>query len=249
MLEKIFVLQYYKTMNAAKIIKIITPIFVISIITVFLIQPPESAIKLAKEKIDTAKTGVANLAAGLKKGPENNSAKNPPTDSQTANVYSGLSPEKEQKYISTIEALEQELNEWKSRDPEIKETIKTITKEVPVEKIVVKEIVIKEPCNYNIPIIKYVNAVPEANSAVIRWETDKLTKSEISIWGGGFAEPEIFPSAFPTATHHRVTITGLNPLTLYRYEIRAYTMKNGEILGESKETGAFSTDVEETEEE
>lgn len=211
-------------------------ILVILTFSAFTIQSLESMEKFAKEKIEFARAKIIKQEKPEQKTEEPKKVLNM---SQLGGICSLSEIDKEQKYEEIIQALKDEIEKLKSQEPKTK--IKEVIKEVPVEKIVVREVIKKEECNYNTPYIKFVDVTTTANSAIIKWETDKVTKSEVSINGGSFAEPTIFPSAFGSASKHRVDINSLTPLTFYNYEIRAFVIKNGEVVGTAKKSGGFAT--------
>ncbi|MFC1625327.1 hypothetical protein ACFL1O_00380 [Patescibacteria group bacterium] len=144
-----------------------------------------------------------------------------------------------------IKNLEEQLENLLAEGPEIKEIIKEVLVEKIVIKEVIKEVVKEVPCEQDAPQITSIEVVPDINSAIIKWGTDRLTKSEVVVTGGGIVGQKIISSVFDLASNHRVNVTGLKANTSYDYEISATTIRSRKMLGTTKKSGSFVTELEE----
>ncbi|MCL7413497.1 MAG: DUF1349 domain-containing protein, partial [ANME-2 cluster archaeon] len=67
-------------------------------------------------------------------------------------------------------------------------------------------------------IISNVETIADASSATIRWDTDKLSTSEVAYGSSkDYGHGSVVNSTLVTS--HEITLTGLNPGTLYHYQI------------------------------
>ncbi len=130
-------------------------------------------------------------------------------------------------FQNKIKKLEKQIEDLLTKSTEIKEVIK----EVPVEKIITKEVLVPQTCptcpvceqsinQTEIPQIISVSVDSDITSARIEWQTNIPTESKIFISGGSL-DSKIFPSFSGTSTRHITEISNLKGNQIYSFEIEA----------------------------
>lgn len=159
---------------------------------------------------------------------------------QTASVLDSLKvtedfEEMKEVYEITIENLEAKIEELKSQEPETK----TIVKEVPIEKIVIKEVVKETICDPTVPNISSIQTIRGDGLISIKWKTDKYTKGKVVISGGDIVGEKEISSVFSSAKEHRVNFVDPTIQKTYYYQIYATTVERGKELGSATRQGSF----------